>query len=100
MDHERRPACRSRLRAALLGHLAGFEMTSVVPMSRYAAAAVRLQLGPRVRRFYDVHVDADEHHGALASGTLVGGDLFDFWMGPKGFGPFLAKVRAGEINNG
>ncbi|MGL4504442.1 MAG: Na(+)-translocating NADH-quinone reductase subunit C, partial [Aeromonas sobria] len=25
---------------------------------------------------------------------------FDFWMGPKGFGPFLAKVRAGEINNG
>lgn len=64
-----------RLRAALLGHLAGFEMTSVVPMSRYAAAAVRLQLGPRVRRFYDVHVDADEHHGALASGTLVGGDV-------------------------
>jgi hypothetical protein len=64
-----------RLRAALLGHLAGFEMTSVVPMERYAAAARRLGLGPRVQRFYDVHVEADEHHGALASGTLVGGDV-------------------------
>ena len=63
-----------RLRAALLGHLAGFEMTSVRPMSRYAAAARRLHLGPPVERFYDVHVEADEHHGHLAATTLVGGD--------------------------
>lgn len=65
---------RRRLRSALLGHLAGFEMTSVEPMSAYARAARRLGLGPRVERFYDVHVEADEHHGALASSRLVGGD--------------------------
>lgn len=63
-----------RLRSALLGHLAGFEMTSVTPMSAYARAARRLDLGPAVERFYDVHVEADEHHGALASSRLVGGD--------------------------
>lgn len=63
-----------RLRSALLGHLAGFELTSVAPMSRYASAARRLGLGPRAERFYDVHVAADEHHGSLASTQLVGGD--------------------------
>jgi len=63
-----------RLRSALLGHLAGFEMTSVVPMSRYLQAARRLGLGPRVERFYAVHVDADTHHGALAATQLVGAD--------------------------
>jgi Na+-transporting NADH:ubiquinone oxidoreductase subunit C len=39
----------------------------------------------------------------LSGATLTGNGVqntFDFWMGPKGFGPFLAKVRAGEINNG
>ncbi|EPK0981492.1 hypothetical protein QFM82_005816, partial [Klebsiella pneumoniae] len=25
---------------------------------------------------------------------------FDFWMGELGFGPFLKKVREGELNNG
>jgi Iron-containing redox enzyme len=65
---------QQRLRAALLGHLAGFEMTSVKPMTRYAAATLRLGLDPRVTRFFTVHVDADEHHGALAADVLVGGD--------------------------
>jgi hypothetical protein len=65
---------QQRLRAALLGHLAGFEMTSVKPMTRYAAATIRLGLDPRVTRFYTVHVEADEHHGALAAEILVGGD--------------------------
>jgi hypothetical protein len=63
-----------RLRSALLGHLAGFEMTSVAPMSAYARAARRLGLGRPVECFYGVHVEADEHHGALASSRLVGGD--------------------------
>ncbi|MGZ4706235.1 MAG: iron-containing redox enzyme family protein [Acidimicrobiales bacterium] len=63
-----------RLRAALLGHLAGFELTSVTPMTRYLLAAMRLRLDEPVRRFYEVHVEADEHHGALAAGVLVGGD--------------------------
>ena len=61
-----------RLLPALLGHLAVFEMTSVVPMGRYAAACDRLGLGPEARRFYDVHVEADAHHGPLAATHLVG----------------------------
>ncbi len=65
---------QQRLRAALLGHLAGFEMTSVKPMTRYAAATLRLGLDPQVTRFFNVHVEADERHGALAAEVLVGGD--------------------------
>ena len=76
------------LRSALLGHLAGFEMTSVTPMSRYAAAARRLDLGPRVERFYDVHVAADEHHGRLAATQLVGGD-------PEGDGLSTSEILFG-----
>jgi hypothetical protein len=66
---------RRELTAALLGHLAVFEMTSVAPMSRYSRAAARLGFGAEVQRFYDVHVEADEHHGDLARSVLIGGDL-------------------------
>jgi hypothetical protein len=61
-----------RLRGALIGHLAVFEMTSVGPMARYAAALRRLGLDDRAAAFYDVHVVADEHHQVLASGPMVG----------------------------
>jgi hypothetical protein len=61
-----------RLLPALLGHLALFENTSVEPMGRYARACDRLGLGEEARRFYDVHVAADEHHGPLAVRRLVG----------------------------
>jgi len=48
--------------------------------------------------------EGSEHEiDGLSGATLTGNGVqhtFDFWMGPKGFGPFLAKVRAGEINNG
>ena len=63
-----------RLAPALLGHLAVFEMTSVEPMSRYAALCDRLGLPTAVRRFYEVHVEADDHHGRLARDVLIGGD--------------------------
>ena len=51
------------------------------------------------------HAPAGSEHeiDGLSGATLTGNGVqhtFDFWMGPKGFGPFLAKVRAGEINNG
>jgi hypothetical protein len=69
-------AGRRELLGELVGHLALFEMTSVVPMGRYARAADRLQLGPEVRAFYDVHVVADAHHGELARHHLLG-DLAD-----------------------
>jgi hypothetical protein len=62
-----------RWRGALVGHLAGFEMTSVGPMSRYAATAARLGLPPAVRRFYDVHVAADAYHETVAADGLIAG---------------------------
>jgi hypothetical protein len=62
-----------RWRGALVGHLAGFEMTSVGPMGRYAATAERLGLPPAVRRFYDVHVQADAHHEVVAADGLITG---------------------------
>ena len=62
-----------RLRGALVGHLALFEMTSVTPMGRYSAALKRLGLGARARRFYDVHVVADAVHEVVASERLAAG---------------------------
>ncbi|KXI21047.1 Na(+)-translocating NADH-quinone reductase subunit C [Photobacterium sanguinicancri] len=44
-------------------------------------------------------------HGVdgLSGATLTGNGVqhtFDFWLGDMGFGPFLAKVRKGGLNNG
>jgi len=61
-----------RLRGALVGHLAIFEMTSVLPMSRYAQALTRLDIGPPARRFYEVHVQADQHHQIIAARDMAG----------------------------
>ena len=60
-----------RLRGALVGHLALFEMCSVVPMSRYLAAARRIGGLPALERFYRVHVEVDEHHARLALDGMV-----------------------------
>lgn len=64
-----------RLRGALVGHLALFEMTSVGPMARYASWMRRLGVPDAGRRFYDVHVEADELHQHIAADDLVGGLL-------------------------
>jgi hypothetical protein len=61
-----------RLRGALVGHLALFEMTSVAPMSRYSAALGRLGGSERARRFYDIHVEADEDHSVVAAHRIAG----------------------------
>jgi hypothetical protein len=66
-----------RWRGALVGHLALFEMTSVVPMGRYAETCDRLGLPEAARRFYDVHVAADAHHEVVAVQDMVGGLLDD-----------------------
>lgn len=58
-----------RWRGALVGHLALFEMTSIGPMGRYAAALRRLGVGARGCAFYDVHVEADARH------QVVGRDM-------------------------
>ncbi|WP_250285691.1 MULTISPECIES: iron-containing redox enzyme family protein [unclassified Frankia] len=60
-------------RAALVGHLAVFEMTSVGPMSAYSAALRRHGLPPAARLFFDTHVVADAHHQTVAADALATG---------------------------
>ena len=70
-----------RLVGACIGHLAVFEMTSVAPMARYAAAMRRVlddEDGTRAARFFDVHVAADGFHGQLALERLVRGFVDQF----------------------
>ena len=62
-----------RWRGALVGNLAVYEMTSVVPMRRYSTALQRLGVPDHARAFYDVHVVADAEHQVVASHDLVGG---------------------------
>ena len=80
-----------RWRGALVGHLSVFEMTSVEPMSRYAAAVRRFGLPPGAARFYDVHVIADAHHAEVAATGLAGGLAHDE---PELAGDILFGARA------
>ena len=61
-----------RWRGALAGNLTVYEMASVVPMSRYAAALDRLGVAASAREFYDVHVVADAEHQVVARRDLAG----------------------------
>ena len=62
-----------RLRGALVGHLALFEMTSAVPNRRYADGLRRLGLGADATGFFDEHVVADAVHESVAAVDLAGG---------------------------
>jgi Iron-containing redox enzyme len=62
-----------RWRAAAVGHLAVFEMTSIEPMARYSRALDRHGIGSEGRRFYDVHVEVDARHGVIALDRMVSG---------------------------
>ncbi|MER5701922.1 iron-containing redox enzyme family protein [Micromonospora sp. NPDC002296] len=62
-----------RLRGALLGHLAAFEMTSSLPNRRYGNGLRRLGLDEAATRFYDEHVEADAVHEQVAAHDLCGG---------------------------
>jgi hypothetical protein len=61
-----------RLRGALLGHLAAFEMTSSLPNRRYGNGLRRLGYGEKATRFYDEHVAADAVHEQVAAHDLCG----------------------------
>jgi hypothetical protein len=61
-----------RWRAAAVGHLALFEMTSVGPMGRYSDTLRRLGVPASARRFYDVHVAADAVHERIALDDMIG----------------------------
>lgn len=61
-----------RLRGALVGHLAAFEMTSCIPNRRYGNALRRLGFGPDATAYFDEHVEADAVHEAVAANELAG----------------------------
>jgi Iron-containing redox enzyme len=61
-----------RHRAALLGHLAAFEMTSSIPNRRYGRGLRRLGGDAAACRFYDEHVQADAVHEQIAGHDLCG----------------------------
>jgi hypothetical protein len=62
-----------RLRGAIVGHLALFEMTSSVPNRRYANGLRRLGFDGDATAFYDEHVVADAVHESVAAVDLAGG---------------------------
>jgi hypothetical protein len=63
-----------RLRGAIVGHLALFEMTSSIPNRRYATGLRRLGIDARAAtQFFDEHVEADAVHEAVAAVDLAGG---------------------------
>lgn len=62
-----------RLRGALVGHLAAYEMTSSLPCQRIAAGLRRLGYGDDVVDYYDEHVEADAVHEQIAGRDLAGG---------------------------
>jgi hypothetical protein len=62
-----------RLRGAIVGHLALFEMTSPVPNRRYANGLRRLGFDGDATDFYDEHVVADAVHESVAAVDLAGG---------------------------
>lgn len=66
-----------RLRGALLGHLAAYEMTSSVPNRLYGNGLRRLGFGADVTRFYDEHVEADAVHEQIAAHDMCGGFCAD-----------------------
>ena len=62
-----------RLRGAIVGHLALFEMTSSIPNGRYATALRRLGYDGAATDFFDEHVEADAVHENIAAVDLAGG---------------------------
>jgi hypothetical protein len=62
-----------RLRGAIVGHLALFEMTSSIPNRRYGDGLRRLGFGGDATAFFDEHVVADAVHEQVAAVDLAGG---------------------------
>ena len=62
-----------RLRGAAVGHLAIFEMFSVLPMGHVSDVLARLGASTWARLFFDTHVVADADHQTIAARDLAGG---------------------------
>ncbi|MFS2281401.1 iron-containing redox enzyme family protein [Microbacterium sp. OR21] len=61
-----------RLRGAVVGHLAAFEMTSSLPCRAIAEGLRRIGFGDDVAAYYDEHVEADAVHEQIAARDLAG----------------------------
>ncbi len=62
-----------RLRGAVVGHLAAFEITSSIPNRFYGNAFRRLGFGEETTWYFDEHVEADAVHEQIAARDLAGG---------------------------
>lgn len=62
-----------RLRGAITGHLAAFEMTSSIPNRLYGDGLRRHGLGIEATHYFDEHVAADAVHEQIAGRDLAGG---------------------------
>jgi len=61
-----------RLRGAIAGHLAAFEMTSSLPNRSYGDGFRRLGFAEDVTDYFDEHVEADAVHEQIAACDLAG----------------------------
>jgi hypothetical protein len=62
-----------RLRGAICGHLAIYEMTSSIPNGKYARGFRRLGFDGDVTEYFEEHVEADAVHEQIAGRDLAGG---------------------------
>jgi hypothetical protein len=62
-----------RWRGALVGHLAGYEMSSPEANRRYANGLRRLGFEGAALEFFDEHVEADSVHENIAANEMAGG---------------------------
>ncbi|MFC0681674.1 iron-containing redox enzyme family protein [Lysobacter korlensis] len=62
-----------RLRGAVVGHLAAFEMTSSIPNRLYGNGFRRLGFDREATWYFDEHVEADAVHEQVAAHDLAGG---------------------------
>jgi hypothetical protein len=62
-----------RLRGAIVGHLAAYEMTSTLPCRMVGDGFRRLGYGEDVTFYWDEHVEADAVHEQIAGRDLAGG---------------------------
>ncbi|WP_240644079.1 iron-containing redox enzyme family protein [Antribacter gilvus] len=61
-----------RLRGAIVGHLAAFEMTSSIPSRLYGNGLRRLGHDEHTTWYFDEHVEADAVHEQIAARDLAG----------------------------
>ena len=61
-----------RLRGAIVGHLAAFEMTSSIPNKQYGDGFRRAGFDSDVTWYFDEHVEADAVHEQIAGRDLAG----------------------------